>query len=135
MEEIFKQSFTGLNSEFSLPYQLDCSICWLHLCKEVRPHSSMRLPVGCGWWPVRLQDRILVTEQSVTQQPKWSHVCNISTLSLTGLDKWSERSDLINWVVMLSLSIYIDCPDQILQIALEANKYPTLFYLKGAWRQ
>ena len=62
-----------------------------------------RLPVGCGWWPIMLEDGILVAEQSLTQQLKRSLVLKHSTLALTELDRWSERADPINWLVMSAL--------------------------------
>ena len=37
-----------------------------------------------GWRLVKLQDRILVAEQSMTKQPKGSHDLQNSTLTLTG---------------------------------------------------
>ena len=39
-----------------------------------------------GFWrqSVKLEDRILVAEQSVTQQPKWSCGLQHSTMALTG---------------------------------------------------
>ena len=43
--------------------------------------------------------------------------------------KITFRVELGGYVKLKHLN---DCPDHILQIALMANKYPTLFYLKGA---
>ena len=41
-----------------------------------------------------------MVEQSVTQLPKWPKDLQQSTLTLTGLDGWSERADPINRLVM-----------------------------------
>ena len=38
-----------------------CGIPWLHLNWGVR--HSMKSPVGCGWQPVMLEDKIMLTEQ------------------------------------------------------------------------
>ena len=97
----------------------------------VRYPPPMRPPGSYGWWSVMLQDGILVAEQSMTQQLKWSYDLQLSTLVLTGLDGLFER--LISLLVMSNPNTNI--PDCILQFALVTNKYPTLFLLKGARSQ
>ena len=56
-----------------------------------------------------------------------------TTLALTGLDGMSERPDQSS--VHVKFYHLDDCLDRILQIALGANEYPILFYLKGSRRQ
>ena len=63
----------------------------------------MRLPVGCGWQPVMLEDGILMAEQSMTWQLKRSCDLQHSSLALTELDRRSERPDPINRLVMSAL--------------------------------
>ena len=80
---------------------------WLHLCRNVRPHLTpppIRTPVGHGWWPVILENEILVVKQSVTWQPKWSHDLLPFTLALTRLDRWLKRPEPINQLVVSSPS-------------------------------
>ena len=61
----------------------------LPLCKEVRPPSLLtRIAVVCVWWLRIVNDRILVTEQSVTKQPNWSRDLQNSTLVFIGLIGW-----------------------------------------------
>ena len=55
---------------------------------------------------------------------------------LLGRDEQSERPDAINQLVKFSPNFLYDCPERILQIGqIVANKYLTLFHLKGARRQ
>ena len=91
---------------------------------------STRLLVGYEWQPEMLEERIVVAEELVSQQLKWSQDLQHSTLAFIELDKWLERSSLLTQKFKL-----YDYPDHILQIALVANKDLTLFYLKGARRQ
>ena len=65
--------------------------------------SPLRLPVGRGWQPIMLKNRILVAEQSLIWQPKRSCDLQHSTLALIGLDGRSQRPDPINWLVMSAL--------------------------------
>ena len=51
----------------------------------------MRLPVDREWHLVILEDRILVAEQYLTQQPERPRDLQHATLALTELDKWLER--------------------------------------------
>ena len=51
-----------------------------------------------------LEDGILVAEQSLTQQLKWSSELQYSTLAFIELDRWSERLILIKQLVMSSSS-------------------------------
>ena len=82
-------------------------LCWLHLFRGVRLPSITGLPVGQGWWPVILEDEIMVAKQFMTRQSKWSHDLQHSTLALTGLDRHSERPNPTNWLLMSSPSTYI----------------------------
>ena len=79
---------------------VECADC---TSAEVLKKNPMRLPVGRGWRPVMLENRILVAEQSMTWQPKRSCSSQHSTLALTGLDGRSERLDPINQLVMSAL--------------------------------
>ena len=93
-----------------------CRRCWLH------HYRGVRLPQQVYLLAIMLQDRILVTEQSLTQQPKWS----------SDLQYWAR------WLIRAAWSDQsashskpghrYDYPDYILQVVLVANKYPTLFY-------
>ena len=71
------------------------------------PHPPIRLSVVCGWPPVMLENRILVAEQSGIWQLKWSRDLQHSTYILIGLDRWLEKPDLVNHLVMSVPSTYI----------------------------
>ena len=65
------------------------------------PPTQTRQPADHVWQPMMFEDGILMVELSVT----W-HDSQHSTLALTRLDGWFERSNSIIWLVMLSLSTY-----------------------------
>ena len=55
-----------------------------------------------------LKDWILVTKQSLTQQPEWStDLHHLTTLALTGLDSQSDSSDPINQLIKSSPNTYM----------------------------
>ena len=54
---------------FVCPVGWWCRMCRLCLSRRDQTHPIMRQLVGGGWWPVMLQDRILVAEQYVTRLP------------------------------------------------------------------
>ena len=83
---------------------------------------------------VILEDGILVAEQFVTQQLKWSRDLEHSTLVLTELDGQSETPETINQLFKSKLSTYMIVPTVIFKLVV-ANKYLTLFYLKDARRR
>ena len=62
-----------------------------------RGKPPVKLPVGCQWPSVMLEDGILI-EQSLTRQPKKSRDWQHSTQVLTGLDG-GQRSQIrsISW--------------------------------------
>ena len=66
------------------------------------PPPAMRLFICCRWQPILLEDVILVAEQSVTLLPKLSHNFQHFTLIFTRQDRWLERPNPINWLVMSS---------------------------------
>ena len=60
------------------------------------------------------EDGILVAEQSVTEQPKWSRDLQHSALAQTRLDGRSKRPDPINFLVMSSPYHQYNYTDRIL---------------------
>ncbi len=94
---------------------------------KTAPLLETKLPLGHGWRPIMLQDKILMTEQSVIWQLKCSHDLKHSTLVLIGLDTLLERSDPISWLLMSSPSTYMIVPTMFFLIALVADKYVCIF--------
>ena len=74
-----------------------------------------------------LKDGIIAAVQSVTRQPKWSRDPQHSTLSFTGLDGLSKWTDQIMQQVTSNPSTNMNA-STIIQITLEANKYPSPFF-------
>ena len=108
-------------------------ICYITLCRGVKiPNEAIY-----GMWAATCNAyyRIPVTEHSVTWRPMWSCELRHSTLALTRL----RQAIAAAWFDQLANHIkpwhLCSCPNGILQIALLANKYPTLFYLKAARRR
>ena len=80
------QNYFPISNIKCRPVGLNCRICWLRLCRGMRPHTHpMRLLVDRGWWPMILGDGLLVAEQYGTRQLKWSRDVKHSTLALTQL--------------------------------------------------
>ena len=76
-----------------------------------------------------LEEGILVAEQSVNWQPKWSYDSQHSTFALTGLNKQSEAQS--NQPASCVKPIYLyNCSEYILPVFLVTNEHPTLFILK-----
>ena len=84
---------------------LSVSAVWYVNCTSAERYDpSMRPHVGCGWQPVMPDDRMLLVERSEIWVLR-GHVTGSTPLwPLLGLDGWSERSDLINRLVMSSPS-------------------------------
>ena len=59
---------------------------------------------------------------------KWSNDLQHTTLTLTGLDEWSDRSDLIHEVVVSRPNIYMFSPDYF--SICTCCKLPILFMLE-----
>ena len=87
------------------------------------------LPLTRLWvWPIMLKDEILLS---------MTHNTWLATLHFGPY--LARRAVIVAWSNQLAnhvkpLYLY-DCPDCILQNALVVNKYPSLFYFKGARRQ
>ena len=110
-------------------------IRWLHICRGVRPFSSTRLPVGRRWRPRMFKGGVLVAEKSLAQQPSGKVTYNISFWSLLGWKSGRpEKPDPINCLVMSSPNTYMIVPAVFFKLHVP-NRYPTLFYLKGARRR
>ena len=94
------------------------------------PYSTTRPLIAYGWWSVMLKDRILVAEHSITQQLKWSHDLQHSTLAFTGLDGQSDEPDPINRLVMSSPSSYMIVPTVFFKLLLWQTSIQPYFILK-----
>ena len=106
---------------------------------QLELYNMVITPLQSGWQSVMFEDCILVVELSSSwPESQRSHVIQHSPLALTGLDKQSERSDLINWLVMsvylaYSLSIWLSWLYSSNLLLLWQTTNP--FYLKGSsWR-
>ena len=70
----------------------------------------------------------------VVWQPEWSHNLQHSTLTITGLDRWSAMPGLINQLVISILSTYMI-------VLIDSSNFscgkqtPNPFCLKGVWRR
>ena len=93
-----------------------------------------RLPVGY----IVFVNRILVAEQFVTRQLKWSYNLQHATLVLTGLHRQLEKHNLINWQVMLSPSTYMIFPTILFKLLLRKTSTKPCFIFKvvegSGWR-
>ena len=98
------------------------SVCWacrifrLNLCRAIGPLPKWSLSVCWGVWPVMLQDVIIVAEQSLTGQPKWSRNLQHSNSAVTELGRLSKRFDPINLLIMLSPSTFMIVPIVFLKL-------------------
>ena len=106
-----------------------CRICRLYPCRRAR-HPTTRPLVGYEWRLIILEDGLLVTEQSVVQEPNKScdlqhHFGSYWARRAVG-EAWPDKS--VGHVKPLYLN---DCPDRIFQNDLVANKYRTLFPRRG----
>ena len=104
-----------------------CRIYWLHFCREVRL-LPMEPSVGFWWWPVILEDRILVAEQFMALVLSSHMTCNSPFFSSYGA-RQAVREAQSNWLVILSPSTYM-IVSNCLQIILVTSRYLTLVYLK-----
>ena len=101
-------------------YFLSCPVGWgrrirrLHLGREIRLLHPMKPFIGFGY---QVTDSVIIHFS-----PYWDS----RVVREAGSDQSGGH--------VKSLHLY-DCPYRNLQDALVANKYPTLFYLKGAIRQ
>ena len=90
------------------------------------------LNFGHGLQPVMILDEILVVELSMMRQMMGSPNQEHTILNLTELARWLEWPNPFIWLTMSSHDTNGIFPDSILQIAHVANKYPTIFHIKGA---
>ena len=71
-----------------------------------------------------------MAKQFVTQQLKWSHNLQHTTLTLTRLDGWSSRPDPINQQVMSSPSTYMIVPNIFFKFLWWQTSNQTYFIFK-----
>ena len=98
-----------------------CSLIW----------NLTRPPVGRGWGLVMLENKILLAEQFLTRQPKWSCDLQHSPLAFSELDGQSERPDPINKLVMLSSGTYMIVPTVFFKLFSWQTSTQPYFIIKG----
>ena len=76
-----------------------------------------------------------MVEQSMTWQLNGSCDLQYSTLTLTRLDRWSDKSNLINWLVKSSPSMYMIVSTKFCKLLLRPINTQPFFYLKSARKQ